>query len=320
MTQAGSDAPTPDGTTEPSSRLRRLSRLGLTVVVLGFVGYAGYGLAGQWDSSAVDIDWTYALLSLAPLVVGSFVLATAWKVLLDRMTGQSVPTRRAIALHIESQLARYLPGKVGIPLVRVAGASGLGVSGRVAGASLAVEMLSFLTVGGGVGFLLLTLTSSFARSTAAFLGSWTLVMLVAFGLGATALLVIDRRRLPAVVLRALKAEGSGPLMPARVPLVHVVYWLTWAAHGYLVSAAVGAPANAALAASGLYVLAPLVGLLALVAPAGIGVREAVLALGLATSVGSAAALVAVVLSRAATLVVDFGVWLATRRWSASRPA
>jgi uncharacterized membrane protein YbhN (UPF0104 family) len=92
-----------------------------------------------------------------------------------------------------------------------------------------------------------------------------------------------------------------------------VYWTTWAAHGYLVGRAVNAASDVSLASAGLFVLAPIAGFLAFAAPAGVGVREAVLSVGLAPAVGPEAAIAAAVLSRAGTLVADVFAWAAMRR-------
>jgi uncharacterized membrane protein YbhN (UPF0104 family) len=77
----------------------------------------------------------------------------------------------------------------------------------------------------------------------------------------------------------------------------------------LVSRAVGVPAEGAFATSGLYVLAPILGFIALAAPAGLGVREAALSIGLAASVGPAGAVVAAIVSRAGSLLIDVALWL-----------
>ena len=70
--------------------------------------------------------------------------------------------------------------------------------------------------------------------------------------------------------------------------------------------------DASLASMGFYVLAPVMGFLALAAPGGLGVREAVVSIALSASVGPAAALYAALISRGTSVVVDFGVWMAFR--------
>jgi hypothetical protein len=91
-----------------------------------------------------------------------------------------------------------------------------------------------------------------------------------------------------------------------------VYWGTWLAHGYLIARGVGASHDAALAAAGYFPVAIIAGFLALVAPAGAGVREAILSVGMAPVVGATGALSSAVASRIATLVVEVSVFLITR--------
>lgn len=284
----------------------------MALLALAFVGFAAWHLARSYKGGSAHVRYGLALSSLLPLALGSLLLAGSWKLLIERMSRHRVPTGPALALHLESQLARYTPGKVGLPLVRMAGAAQLGVTARTVGSSIAVETLSFLSVGGTLGFALLAATSHHASGVTAMLGRYGLPLLAVFAISTLALLAIDRRRYPVAILKLLNVEGEGPLAPARLPFGHLLYWSTWAAHGYLVSLSVGASHGAALASAGLYVLAPIVGFLALAAPAGAGVREAMLSVGLVPAVGSVAALAAIIISRAANLAVDVLMWGASR--------
>jgi hypothetical protein len=130
--------------------------------------------------------------------------------------------------------------------------------------------------------------------------------------GGVVLLVVDRSRYPAAVRRILAAEGSGPLVPVRLPLIQFGYWALVAVHGNLLSTALGASESASVSAMGFYVLASVAGFVVLAAPAGIGVREAVLAAGLSPSIGSPAALGAAVFSRVLWLATELATWLLTR--------
>jgi uncharacterized membrane protein YbhN (UPF0104 family) len=64
--------------------------------------------------------------------------------------------------------------------------------------------------------------------------------------------------------------------------------------------------------AGLYVLAPIASFLAIVAPAGVGVREAIVSIGLAPIAGPTPALAAAIVSRAISLAVEVGVWASAR--------
>jgi uncharacterized membrane protein YbhN (UPF0104 family) len=97
-------------------------------------------------------------------------------------------------------------------------------------------------------------------------------------------------------------------------VLHVVAWGLWALHAWLVARAVGASATATIASLPFFILSPVAGFLALLAPAGAGVREAIISIGLTSAVGPKAALAAALMTRVASLVADGGNWLATRHF------
>ncbi len=313
-----SSAPIPADDKPKRGRQLRWLRTVLALLVLGFVAYAFKDLLGQWQSSALRVSKLKVALSLVPLTLGTLGLALSWKWLIERMTGKRVATAPTMALHLESQLARYVPGKVGVPVIRMAGASSIGVAASAVGASVMVETLSLMSVGATFSFCVLALCGQNAEGVLALLGRWAVPMTALFGLSTLILVSVDRRRYPQAVLRVLRAEGTGPLLPAILPLVHLSYWVLWAAHGYLVSRAVGAEHATALASTGLYSLAPVVGFIVLVAPAGIGVREALLSFGLAPAVGPAGAITAALISRCASLIGDVATWLCFKPFAAKR--
>lgn len=290
------------------ARIKLIARIVLAGSSAIFVAVAGYRLAMRWESGKVTLSWPWVLVSGLPIALGTVILATGWKWIMERMVGHKVPLRPSLTLHFESQMARYTPGKVGMPLVRMAGADTLGVPAAVAGYSVLTESISMVAVGGVVGFALLMSTSGGAGGVLALLGRVGLLGFLAFVLVGIALVFVDRRRLPPIVVRLMKAEGAGPLVPRRGPVAHVAYWLTWAIHGYLAARAVGISSPHAVYGAGLYVLAPIAGILALATPSGIGVREAVLSMGLAPVVGPAPAVATAIVSRAVSLIVDCMVW------------
>lgn len=298
------------------SALARAVRVTIGLLALAFVVWTFRDIARRWDPSTLVIRWPWVVASLLPHALGVWVLARGFALLLERLKGAPVPTKPAVALHIESQLARYVPGKLGVPLVRIAGADGLGVTRSAMASAVLLEILSFLSVGGLVGSALLVATRGGAPEQTRAISTWLVPVALGFVVLTVVLVLLDRRRLPSGLLHRLGLTGDGPLVPMVVPLTHVLYWLTWALHGGIVCLAVGAPLGGAVAAAGLFVLAPIAGFLALVAPAGAGVREAVLSAGLVPAVGASGALSAALLSRGVTLLIDFGMWLVTRRRSA----
>jgi hypothetical protein len=287
-------------------------RVAVGALAVGFVVWTFAGLVRRVDLATLQLSWTWAAASVVPLVFGVYVLAYGFALLLARMSQATVSVRATMNMQIESQLARYTPGKVGVPLLRLAAAQQLGVTRRVMAGAMGVEALCFLAVGGSLGLVALMLTKSHAPPALAAQVAWLWPLVAGLTLGTLALVLVDRRFFPSRLLRLLKIEGKGPLVPPALLAVHALYWLTWALHGLCVSRAVGADLGVAMAGAGLYVLAPIVGFLALVAPAGAGVREALLTAGLAPALGATAAIAAAVLSRMASVIADFGAWLASR--------
>jgi hypothetical protein len=287
---------------------------------LVFLVFAAWDLAKRWESASVEINSVLALLSIIPAALASLIQAWAWIVLIERMAGRKVPIAPALVLYLDSQLARYTPGKVGLPVVRMQGASLLGAKAKTVGSSVLIEMLSWTAVGAVVGFGVLFWQGRSVPGLAGVAGRWALPLLIASVAGLLLLLVLDRRLLPKTLLRVLEIDGQGPLLPVSVPLIQIVYWAAWLVHGYLMGRAMGGSPEAALGGMSFYVLASVAGFVALAAPAGVGVRESVLYLGLRPAIGAAPAVSAAILSRVLSLVVDIAVWLVARLWRRRLPA
>lgn len=295
-----------------AQRLKAVLRPVMGVLAAVFVAVAIWDLKRRWQPGQVQIDYGLAALSMVPLAAGCIFLGLGWVWLMSRLSGVKMPILPAMAIHLESQAARYTPGKVGLPLVRMLAAERLGTTSRIAASSVFIEVLCFVATGGVSGFLVLLATGGMLSRITEVLGVLGLVVLLGFVLALALLLLVDRRVIPQKLRDLLQIDGEGPLVPLGLPLIHAGYWLTWAAHGYLTSRAVHAPADVAVGSMGFYVLAPVMGFLALAAPGGLGVREAVVSIALSGPIGPAAALYAALLSRGTSVIVDFGVWMAFR--------
>lgn len=303
----------PSSSPEKPGLKRRLGPL-FMLVASGFVLYSAWDLSHRWRKAEISLNAPWALASMVPLALGCLLQGRGWIALIERMTAESVPRARALSLYMDSQLARYTPGMVGLPVVRMAGAPRLGVPAVAVGSSVGLEMLSWTATGGALGFASLWCLPTRSGLTA-LLGAWAAPIVLAFAALLVLLTFVDRARLPGFVLRALKVSGVGPLVPFSLPLAHVLYWATWAAHGFLLSRAFGVTPTLALSTAGLYGLATVGGFVALAAPAGVGVREAILSVSLAPALGGAPALGIAVASRAASLCADVAVWFVLKRWA-----
>ncbi|MGC4094459.1 MAG: lysylphosphatidylglycerol synthase domain-containing protein [Polyangiaceae bacterium] len=307
MTDGGDDA------VSGAARIKRWLRPLMWLFTAAFVAWTAIDLGRRWNGRSVSLDPIWLVLSLLPVLLGAFLQGVGWVALVERMAGTRVPRGRALSLYFASQLARYTPGKVGLPIVRMNGAPELGLSRRLVGVSVLVEMLSWTATGSCVGFALLALARVPSDGLGALAGDLATPLLAASLLLVFVLVAVDRRHVPEKLRRTLGLEGEGALVPLRLPAWQLSYWLTWAAHGYCLARSLGAQSHEAAATMGFSPLANVLGFVALAAPAGVGVREAVLVAGLGPIIGSASAIGAAVVSRVVSLVADLGTWALARK-------
>jgi uncharacterized membrane protein YbhN (UPF0104 family) len=295
-----------------AARIKRWLRPLMLAATAVFVALTAWDLSRRWENKALDVDWLQLTLSLLPVLAGAFIQGIGWILLVERMARTTTPRWPALRLYFESQLARYTPGKVGLPLVRMEGAPAIGLTRRVVGLSVLLEMLSWTATGAALGFLLLRVVGAPEDGVAGLAGKLATPLLAASLALALALVAVDRRHFPEKLRNALGIDGQGPLVPLRLPLLQLAYWGTWALHGYFLARAFGASSADALLTMGFSPLANVLGFVALAAPAGVGVREAVLLAGLSPILGGPAALGAAVLSRIVSLLADITTWLLAR--------
>jgi hypothetical protein len=303
-----SDSPSQTG----AARWKGAVRPVMMVLAIGFMIWTGVDLANHWESKAIHIDTVWLGVAMLPPLFALWLQATAWVILIEHLSGRRVPRRAAFALYYDSQFARYTPGKVGLPAVRLAGADKIGVSARAVGASILVEMLSWLASGGVVGSLLLVLGPPVSEGLLHVFAQFATVLLGLAVVGMVALALVDRSKLPKRLNEVLSLDGKGPLVPLSVPLLQGGHWLAWGAHGVFLAVALGASWSAALAGAGAVCLGIVLGFVALFAPAGAGVREAVMAASAAPVLGAPAAIALGILARAGSLVGDVIAWLVAR--------
>jgi uncharacterized membrane protein YbhN (UPF0104 family) len=312
MTQGSDDDAGGGAAVGAAAKLKRWLRPVMAGLATAFVAATAWDLATRWGDARIErVHPGLTLLAFLPLVASCVMQGLAWIALVERMARKETPRWQALSLYLASQLARYTPGKVGLPLVRVEGARRIGLTRSLVGVSVLIESLSWTATGAVLGFLLIALTAK-AGDTGGLVGRLSWLLVAASVLGATLLMIIDRSRYPAPVRRLLAPEGTGPLVPVRLPAVQLGYWALVAVHGNVLSRALGAAPDAAFSAMGFYVLASVAGFVVLAAPAGLGVREAVLVTGLSPFIGPAAALGAAIFSRVLWLVADVVTWILTR--------
>jgi glycosyltransferase 2 family protein len=324
----------PVGPAKPAGRWGRWLRIGVRLLVAISVVLVARDLLGRFDAAQVYIDPWWFIVAFAPGVVAVLLQAFAWRRLMMQLAGGTVPLLEAVVVYLDGQMARYTPGKIGLLAVRVAAAPRLGVSPRLMLGSLLIEVLSWAGTGLLVGLSTLASTSlalpTGARVWGAAAGDLQAVALVLALLaliGLVGLCAIPRARFPdRLVVWLTSADGvsrpTEPLVPTDLPLWHSLHWLCWAVSGGVLVLGLGAPIEVAGFAGGVLCLAVVLSFLAVVVPAGAGVREVVISVLTAPVLGASAALVFGLTARAVTLGADVACWALSHlvRWRARQGA
>ncbi len=315
------------GAPSPGFSRRRWLRGAFIVLTAGFVAAVFLDLAGRFQPDGISISGGWVLLGAVPAAASMLLQFQSWRTLVRRFSGITMPAKIAFGIYLDSQMARYMPGKVGLVAIRVAASGALGVPARVLASTLLIELASWVAVGTIVGAGLLTLLQhedptllsaawgSFVRTTLE-RGAGVLVLGAAGGL--MLLCSVDRRLLPRQVVRWLlgpafdEALGEGPLAPWQLPAWHLAHFFAWVLAGACLARALGADVLSCWAAGAALCLSIVLGFLAIVAPAGAGVREALLALVMTPSLGANAAVALGLLARVLALTTEVGLWILSR--------
>lgn len=253
------------------------------------------------------------------------VMALVWKRLLAAMR---VPSEfpRLCGILMTTQIGKYLPGNVGHVIGRSALAIKCGLPASAVATTWVYEVLLLLATGVGVGVFSATLSQpgmAQLRAHGTTLG-WIAVLCV-LGLAA---IPLASRAVPRLVARIAPETASSrvapmQLRPADLALAIALYACAYLATG--LSAAIVSlglwpdvvPDLALLTAA--FSIAWVVGFVTPGAPAGIGIREALLVAMLGPSLGTADATLLVLALRVATTLSDvFGFLIGTVVFALSR--
>jgi len=256
-------------------RVRVVAQL-LLVVALVFVVLRVRSL---WHGSHIElakIDWGALVGSFALAAIATVGAGLIWLAILR---GLGVRTHlRWAGIFFQAQLGKYIPGSVWQYAGRAAVSRTYGIPGRAVGLSLPIEFAaSAIAAGAMAGFLL---------------GWWGALILagVAIALVPGETIARDRRATVATIRATLL------FLPVWL-LLGMSFWLC--ARGL-----VAVPAHDLAYYMGAFAVAWLAGLVAIYAPGGLGVREAVLVALLGGRIGAANALVVAAASRLILILVD----------------
>lgn len=290
----------------PQRRWVRVARWAFLALVLAF---AWWGLRGREDellAALRSISPWRVLVALALVLVGIAATGSAWLALLGAF-GRRLPGAAGRAVFFLGQLGKYIPG-------------GVWSMGAHAELARAHDVPVRTTVSTSLVFLGVNLaTGSVVASVSALLGAttvdvprWVLWTVLAGALVALTPPVVNRGG-------SLLAGADGLRVTAGV-LVRIVavQTLTWSCYAAAVTVLAPAPDWHLLGvAAGAVTASYAIGVLVVVAPAGLGARDVTLVALLAPALGlptaTAVALVTRVLHTAGDLLLALGAWSVARR-------
>jgi uncharacterized membrane protein YbhN (UPF0104 family) len=274
--------------------IRRLLRLVLALAALGFLGY---GLAANWDDTTAAVarisPWAVAG-AFAAVLAGQFFMLLAWRQVLAGL-GSPLPVRIAGRIMFVGQLGKYIPGAIWAYAAMMDLGRDHGSPPRRTFACISLALVINLGVGIAVAAATLA-TQEVVRQ------AWYLLLLLP---------VIAICLHPKVLtwglnlaLRLARRDTLDTVLPGRTVLIAVgwttVGWLVYGLHTWALSGRW----DLYVVATGAYAFAWATGLLTVLVPAGVGVREGALVLVLHPIIGTGAALAVAVVSRLAFTLAD----------------
>ena len=302
---------------EPAPR-RAFSWLDLAraLFLLAAVAFGWWGLRSRGTEIAEALAQTSpprVLSSCVLVLVGLSITGAVWRRILAGF-GHPVPARDASAIFFVGQLGKYIPGSVWSLGAQADMARRFHVPARTTVAVGLVFLWVNVVTAVPVGALLADL------STFGILGS-PLVRLAAFLLGLGAMTPPVLSRIGRVLAKSPEPLAVGwPGSAAFLAMMATVWSLYGAAATLVVPppalTAAGGAAAVVLPVIGAFAISYVVGVLVVLAPAGVGAREVALIALLTPAIGLTAAAATALLIRAVHTVCDFGIagasWLLAR--------
>ncbi len=270
-------------------------------------------LARDWDSvqdTILSMSWTswWSVVFFVGAVVMSGVL---WGVLVRHMSGREVPVADSVRIHAASWLLKYVPGQVGSLVNKIAWAKKHGHSKKTIATSVIYEniLMVFASVLLSLPLLLMFDVEIFNNST-------ILVALVAV---VPMLVVANERVFYAILNKLLRLAKRQPLegstlLSSRQILGNTIYYMAPRVIngiGFVIIAAAMLPVTPDMYVplASIFILASVIGMLALFVPSGIGVREGIIVLLASVYFAPEQAIVLALVARFFTTIADIGVAL-----------
>lgn len=287
--------------------------------------------ANHWDAfRALRLDRAvifHLLLAVAAYLLTYLASSRAWQWSL-RVLGIRFSYLGSLKILTVAQIGKYVPGNVGQHVGRVVLAKRAGLDPAACVSSMLIETMLLVVAAALCSLAAFDLFLSAYSQHEALIRRNVFWAALAFVLimSASILLPVPRRWLVSQIARqsALLSRG-GASFSIGILLAHATSFMLGALALWLAVRAASSTSSPAFSLEmlGIYSVAWLIGFVVPGAPAGLGIREALLVLGLSPLVGIQVATTSTALFRATTVIGDgfaFCLGLVMRRRGASQPA
>ncbi len=277
---------------------RRAARVAGALLAVLTAVFVVVEIVRQWDEITAVVRsaspwWLVAATAL--FAIAEVGYAWAWPLTLRRV-GHPVAPLTGGATFLVTQTAKFVPGSVWHAVGRVGTADRLGVPKRVVGGALALEMAASVAAA----VLIAGVMGAIAPLVFDDVAPWLRAIEVAGALAvALVVAIVGRHAATRIAGRTLLEGASYGVIVAW----HIVVWVGYGIAAGLLARGLGA---ALLPTIGAFAISWVAGFLVVGAPAGLGVREAVMTAALTPSAGADVALAVTVGSRALWTLVQLG--------------
>ncbi len=299
-----------------TKRLAQIAKFAVPVVIGYFIGRTIYRNWAQVRDAEWHLAPVYLLISLALTVPWFTYRPLVWKILLGRF-GYDLPFPVCFRVMRQAEMSRYVPGAVWQYLSRVYLAGRWGVPATASLGATMVETVLLLLAA-------LPVAAWSLRGVMPVSGGYPRIALIAFLCGS--IFVVHPRILNwwASILSRNTRQEYRPLEVRWITLagIWVSYLLLWLVLGlavaFFVRGVMAIPAAWFPAVGGGYVASWVGSMLAIVAPAGMGVRDAIFGLLLRRMMPVGAAFTVALAVRLWLIVLELG-WLGVAQVTPSAP-
>ncbi|MEN1971441.1 hypothetical protein WCE34_03690 [Luteimonas sp. MJ204] len=278
-------------------------KAGYVVFVSGFLIWATWQAVVAAEGQLATLLNPAALVFVAAWILMAFMLGVGWAVLFRIYVGIDMSVGSWLPVQGAAWAGRYLPGKLGLMAGKMVLVQRDGVPWQLVAFSVLVEQLLFVASGACIALVVVWWPSEHIGTTFGwFLGDdwaparWAVVLLVFVAFFPTMQFIARRMQ---VRTRPSIVEACG---------IWLLYGASHAAaglgfHALLLELLPGA-APPVLHSIALLAAANVLGILAVFAPAGLGVREVVLVVGLTPYMPMPQAIIVAVILRLLTVIAD----------------